>query len=136
MVIQTFSIFRLPGKWILFSLMLCYVWLNVSLFVTRYHHFNWRSMILQLFQKFIIVHALEQSYRNYIGEVSVQFVLFVEFLRTTLKHLACRKKETPTQVFSCEYYEIFKNRFFLEHLWWLILKKTIQGPIWAPVKHL
>ena len=37
----------------------------------------------ELLQKFIIVHASEQSYRNYIDEVSVQFVLFVEFLRTT-----------------------------------------------------
>ena len=26
------------------------------------------------------------------------------------------KKETLTQVFSCEFYEIFKNNFFLEHL--------------------
>ena len=24
--------------------------------------------------------------------------------------------ETPTQVFSCEYYEIFKNTYFEEHL--------------------
>ena len=26
-------------------------------------------------------------------------------------------KETPTQVFSCEYYEIFKAPFFIKHLW-------------------
>ena len=30
-------------------------------------------------------------------------------------------KETPVQVFSCEYWEIFKNTFFVEHLWWLLL---------------
>ena len=30
-------------------------------------------------------------------------------------------KETPTQVYSCEYYEIFKNSFFTEHVWWLLL---------------
>ena len=30
-------------------------------------------------------------------------------------------KETPTQVFSCEYCEICKNRFFIEHLWLLLL---------------
>ena len=30
-------------------------------------------------------------------------------------------KETPTQVFSCEYCEVFKNSFFIEHLWWLLL---------------
>ena len=28
-------------------------------------------------------------------------------------------KETPTQVFSCEYCKIVS--FFIEHLWWLIL---------------
>ena len=27
------------------------------------------------------------------------------------------KKETPTQVFSCEYHTIFKNNCFIEHLW-------------------
>ena len=26
------------------------------------------------------------------------------------------KKETPTQVFSCEFYEIFNDLFFMEHL--------------------
>ena len=29
-----------------------------------------------------------------------------------------RNKETPTQVFSCEFCEAFKNTFFTEHLWW------------------
>ena len=29
--------------------------------------------------------------------------------------------ETPTQVFSCEYCKVFKNRFFIEHLRWLLL---------------
>ena len=29
--------------------------------------------------------------------------------------------EAPTQLFSCEYCEIFKNIFFKEHLWWLLL---------------
>ena len=35
-------------------------------------------------------------------------------------------KETPTQVFSCEYCEIFKNSFFIEHLWWLLLDLVIS----------
>ena len=26
------------------------------------------------------------------------------------------KKETSTQLFSCEFYEIFENTFFTEHL--------------------
>ena len=35
------------------------------------------------------------------------------------------KKETPTEVFSCEYCEIFKKRFFKEHLQWLELILTL-----------
>ena len=31
------------------------------------------------------------------------------------------KKETLAQVFSCEFCEIFKNAFFIEHLRWLLL---------------
>ena len=31
------------------------------------------------------------------------------------------KKEALSQVFSCEICEIFKNTFFIEHLWWLLL---------------
>ena len=35
------------------------------------------------------------------------------------------RKETPTQVFSCEFCEIFKNIFFMEHLRWLLLNLRI-----------
>ena len=31
------------------------------------------------------------------------------------------KKQTPTQVFSCEYHKIFKNSCFIEHPRWLLL---------------
>ena len=31
------------------------------------------------------------------------------------------RKETPTQPFSCEFCEIFKNTFSIEHIWVLIL---------------
>ena len=31
------------------------------------------------------------------------------------------KKETLAQVFSCEFCQIFKNTFFTEHIWWLLL---------------
>ena len=38
------------------------------------------------------------------------------------------KKETKTQVFSCEFCEISKNIFFTEHLWWLLLC-ILQGKV-------
>ena len=34
----------------------------------------------------------------------------------TGKHLQLYQKDTPTQVFSCEYCEIFKNTYLEEHL--------------------
>ena len=41
----------------------------------------------------------------------------------SIKLQACYfiEKETLTQVFSCEFCEILKNTFFIEHLWWLLL---------------
>ena len=47
----------------------------------------------------------------------------------TVQAEACNfiKKETPTQVFSCEYCEIFKGSFFIEHLWWLLLHFSEAG---------
>ena len=38
------------------------------------------------------------------------------FYKTSLKHATLFKKETPTQMFSCEYCEIFKSTYFDEHL--------------------
>ena len=57
-------------------------------------------------------------------------VVFKDFVKLTGKNLlvflflqACNviKKETPSQVFSCEFGEIFKNIFLIEHLRWLLL---------------
>ena len=41
------------------------------------------------------------------------------------------KKETPTQVFSCEYHKIFKNSCFIEHPWWLLLNMAEEFLIQA-----
>ena len=38
-----------------------------------------------------------------------------------------RKKETQAQVFSCEFCEISKNTFFIEHLLWLLLYFILQN---------
>ena len=37
------------------------------------------------------------------------------------KGLPLYEKETATHMFSCEFCQIFKNTFFPEHLWWLLL---------------
>ena len=36
-------------------------------------------------------------------------------------------KENPANVLSCEYCEIFKNSFFIEHLGWLLLEDQGYG---------
>ena len=41
------------------------------------------------------------------------------------------KKETPTPVFSCEFDEIFKNNFFIEYLWWLLLQLQVFCLLWT-----
>ena len=48
------------------------------------------------------------------------------------------QKETPTQVFSCKYFEIFKNTYFEKHLRTAAfvhfkIKRSIQHP---PVNYL
>ena len=58
---------------------------------------------------------------------SIKTGVFENFAKFTGKHLSQRcnlplacyfiKKETLTQVFSCEFFEIFKNTFLTEHLW-------------------
>ena len=42
------------------------------------------------------------------------------------------KKEGLAQVLSCEFCDIFKNTFFIEHLLWLLLK--LQRRIWVIVE--
>ena len=46
------------------------------------------------------------------------------------------KRETLTQVFSCEFYEFSKNTFFTEHLWTIASEGSIQRCILNPVKYL
>ena len=42
---------------------------------------------------------------------------FVKFTGKRLCQIPFLKKETLAQLFSCERYEIFKNTFFVEHIW-------------------
>ena len=50
-----------------------------------------------------------------------------------IKLQACNfiKKETLAQMFSCEFCEIVKNTFFIEHLWWLFLQLSSEK-VWKP----
>ena len=60
--------------------------------------------------------------------------VITNFTKFTGNHLCLRPatllKETLAQVFSCEFCEISKNTFFIEHLWWLLLwfRETYPEP--------
>ena len=59
--------------------------------------------------------------------------LFTELIwNWGLKPEACNfiEEETPTQVFSCKFCEIFKNTFFIEYLW-----ETASVFFWRKKKH-
>ena len=43
--------------------------------------------------------------------------------------------ENLLQVFSCEFYKIFKNSFFIEHLWWLLLEKVQPATLLRKRQH-
>ena len=57
-----------------------------------------------------------------------------------LRPEACNfiKKETLAQVFSCEFCEIFKNPFFIEQLWWLLLIQAgyFENPLFQRISSL
>ena len=62
-------------------------------------------------------------FRNSRMEVFCKKAVLKNFAKFTGKHLywACNlsKKEKPTQVFPCDFF--LKNRFFTEHIRWLLL---------------
>ena len=97
-----------------------YVFLNLS----------FRVCLLRLFL------VISKSCRSSCPEVFCEKGVLRNFTKFTGKHL-CQSlffskvaglrpvtllKKTLAQLFSCEFCEIFKNAFFIEHLWWLLLK--------------
>ena len=58
----------------------------------------------------IIGIIIKRKIRFYISKIDFNFI----------------KKETLPQVFSCEFYEIYRNTFFIEHLRWLLLLNIIK----------
>ena len=57
---------------------------------------------------------------QYSRETSVLESVFNKI--ANLKACIFIKKETPTQVFSCKYCEIFENSFFIEHLFIILFQ--------------
>ena len=84
--------------------------------------------IIQLYYFFtcpisrLFIHYLYSSYRTSHWRCSMKTGVFKNFAKFTVKHLCqslffnnAASQETVVQVFSCEFWEIFKNTFFTEH---------------------
>ena len=56
-----------------------------------------------------------KNFSKFTGKHLFQSLFLIEFFNKLFK------KKTQTQVFSCEFCEIFKNTFFMEHRRWLLL---------------
>ena len=86
----------------------------------RFHHEKLLKLLkLNLsFPNNKIYYTPRSSYRKCSTEKKNVFKNFAKF-NFLIKLLACNfiKKETPTQVFSCEFCDISKNTFFTEHVW-------------------
>ena len=69
-----------------------------------------KNRVLKNFAKFTGNYLFQSLFFN-----KVFFIFFI-------------KKDTLTQVFSCEFCKIFKNTFFMRYIRWLLLKvtKTVQ----------
>ena len=72
------------------------------------------SVVRRCCSKQIFLNIIQYSQEN-----SLLILLVIELLKLI-------KKETLTQVFPREYYEIFKNSVFTEHLRWLLLVDVIS----------
>ena len=55
--------------------------------------------------------------------------LITSILKNICEHLLLNfiLKETPTQVFSCEFCELFKNTYFVEDLWTAGSETPVRG---------
>ena len=68
-------------------------------------------------------YSVKKVFLNFLKNLQENTCTRVSFL---IKPEACDfiKKETLTQVFFCEFCEIFKKTFFIERLWWLLLDNS------------
>ena len=58
-----------------------------------------------------------RNFTKFIGKHLCQSLFFNKVAGLT-------PEATLAQVFSCAFYEISKNTFFTEHLWWLLLTEV------------
>ena len=79
----------------------------------------YKKNVIDIFAKLTWKHLCQSLYFNKVANLKPSTLL---------------KKETPTQVFSCEVFKIFKSAFLTEHLW-LLLKIRI-GIHWRQLRFI
>ena len=67
----------------------------------------------------------ETKSRSSRPEVICKKGVLKNFVKLTGKNLCQRLFLNLSQVFFCEFCEIFKNTYFVEHLWWQLLQTEI-----------
>ena len=94
---------------------------------------SWKTLLLNLFPCLINPYVINGVYKIVKENVSITWktrkVVFV-FWEEVVQRCSVKKvlrKETLGQVFSCEFCEISKNTFFIEHLLWLLLYFILQN---------
>ena len=98
-----------------------------SPYVCAFAFHNWQKNVL--FQKLVIISVISsQMYSVSVSATYLKahyFIIFrhleVFFKRSVLKACNFVEKETLAQVFSCDFCEIFKNTYFIKHLWTISL---------------
>ena len=107
----------------------CEIYFSLFLWNYIYNFKIFISRILLIFYIFVTycVSFLSSSLlliEQQLPEVFYKKGALTNFAKFTGKH-PCQShffnKRTLAQVFSCEFCKIFKNIFFTEHLWWLLL---------------
>ena len=107
------------------------IWLKISLFdsflFVLFCYWTYQELHTN------VCHQINSINRSNHQRCSIEIGVLENFAKFTGKHLwqnlffnkvaglQLIKKETVAQMFSCEFSEIFRNTFFTEHLWWLLL---------------
>ena len=71
--------------------------------------------------------------KNFVKFTGKQLCQSLLFNKVAGLRLVTLLKKRLWQMFSCEFREIFRNTFFIEHLRWLLLNKTYKKmSVWSP----
>ena len=82
---------------------------------------------------FVLKQPPEMFYKKCVLKNFAKFTWNHQYQSLFFNKVACNfiTTETLAQVISCEFCEIFKNNFFTEYLWWMLL--FVQ--LWENAKH-